>query len=98
MAPLIERGDPGQSGSDDESVDLARPLVGEHQLEIVGVPDHRILERDAVCAQYRARFAGNGERLTHVVQLAEAQLLRSDRPLVLHPSEVKSEKRSLVEL
>ena len=40
-----EGGDPGQRLADDEGVDLAGSLVGEHGLEVVGVPQHRVLQR-----------------------------------------------------
>ena len=47
----------GQRLADDERVHLVRALVREHRLEVVDVPDDRVLERDAVRAEDRARGA-----------------------------------------
>ena len=52
-------------------------LVGEHRLQVVHVPDHRVLQRDAVGAQDGAGGAADLQRLPHVVELAEADLLRA---------------------
>ena len=62
--------------ADDEGVYLVRPLVREHGLEVVYVPDHGVLERDTVRAEDRPRAAGDLERAADVPHLAEAHLFR----------------------
>src|SRR5690606_24560386 len=61
--------------ADDQRVHLGRALVGEHRLQVVHVPDHRILQGDAVGAQDRAGGAADLQGLGHVVELARADLL-----------------------
>ena len=79
-------------------MDLARPLVRQHRLEVVRVADHRVLQRDPGRAQDRAGGPRDLERLAHVVELAHAHVLGSQTALVLHPAEMQREQRSLVQL
>ena len=52
---------------DDEGMHLDRALVGQHRLEVVHVPDDRVLERDAVGAEDRAGRAADVEGLADVL-------------------------------
>src|SRR5438094_2728053 len=52
--------------ADDEGVHLVRAFVRQHRLEVVHVPDDRVLERDAVAAEDRARGAAHLERAADV--------------------------------
>jgi hypothetical protein len=45
-----------ESAADDERVNLVRPLVGQHGLEVVHVPDDGVLERDAARSHDRSSF------------------------------------------
>src|SRR5690606_30020299 len=67
----------GQRATDDQLVDLGSALVGEDRLEVVRVPHQRVLEGDAGRAEDGAGLAGDGDRLADVVELAQADLLRS---------------------
>src|SRR6476661_3368398 len=89
---------PGDRLAQDQRVHLDGPLVGEHRLEVVHVPDHGVLQRDAVGAEDGARRTADLEGLAHVVELADADLLRSQQPLVLEPPEVQREEHALGEL
>src|SRR5690349_4739805 len=82
-----EGGMPGDRLAEDQGVHLDGALVGEHRLEVVHVPDHGVLQRDAVGAEHGARRATDLERLADVVELADADLLRTQQALVLEPSE-----------
>src|SRR6266511_3240337 len=93
-----ERGLARDRLAEHERVDLAGALVGEHRLEVVGVPDHRVLERHPVGPQDGAGLARDRQGLAHVVELAEADLLRGERARVLHASEVQREQQPLVQL
>src|SRR5215210_4896024 len=97
-ARLTKRVLAGQRLTYDERVHLVRPLVREHGLEVVHVPDHWILERDAVAAEDGARRAARFERAADVAHLAEAHVLRTQRPLVLHAAEVQRDERAPVDL
>ena len=60
--------------------------------------DHRVLERDPVAAEDRRALAGDLQRAADVGELAEADLLGPQRPLVLHAPEVQREQQALVDL
>src|SRR5215207_7464120 len=68
---------PGERLADDELVHLSGSFVGQHRLEVVRVPQHRVLQRDSARAEDRAAAAGDLQRLADVVELAEAHLLRA---------------------
>src|SRR5262245_63332714 len=68
-----------QGVADDERVHLVRALVGEDALEVVHVPDDRVLERDAVCAEHGSRAAAHLDRAAYVPHLPERDLLRPQR-------------------
>src|SRR6266540_2908700 len=68
-SPSGEGVDAGQRLAEDERVDLAGALVGEHRLEVVHVADHRVLERHAVGAENGPGAAGDPQRLADVVEL-----------------------------
>ncbi len=89
---LAERVLAGQGLADDERVHLVRALVREHRLEVVHVPDDRVLERDAVRAEDRARAAGDLDRAADVAHLPEAHVLGAERARVLHPAEVEGDE------
>src|SRR5215213_4565048 len=82
-ALLGERALAGQGLAQDERVDLARALVGQDGLEVVGVAHHRILRCDAVGAEDRARLPADLERLADVVELADGDLPRVELARVL---------------
>jgi hypothetical protein len=60
-----------------EGVNLLGALVGEHGLQVVRVPDHRVLQRHAVGAEHRPGLPGDLDRRPHVGHLAEADLHRA---------------------
>ena len=82
----------------DQRVHVVRALVGDDRLEVVHVPDHRVLERDAVGAEHLRAVAGDLERGVDVAELAHADLLGPQRARVLHPAEVQREQRRPVHL
>src|SRR5215467_5741108 len=91
-APRLREGrDAGQLLPDDELVHLGSAFVGKHALQVVRVPHHRVFTADSVRAKDRAALTRDGERLAHVVQLADADLLRSDATRVDLASEVQRE-------
>src|SRR5205823_3603158 len=83
----------GQRIADDERVHLVRALVREDGLEVVHVPDRRILERDPVRTEHRARRATHLQRAAHVAHLPHADVLWSQRAAVLHPPEMQRDER-----
>jgi len=93
-----ERAQAGERLAEDERVDLAGALVGEHRLEIVHMAEHRILERDPRGAEYRAGLSCHLERLAHVVQLGEADLLDCKLRRVLHAAEMECDQEPLLDL
>src|SRR6516162_3123772 len=58
-------GDAGERVADGELVYLAGALVGQHRLEVAGVPQHRVLERDAGSAEHGAAGARDLDRFAH---------------------------------
>ena len=61
------------------------------------MPDDRVLQRDAVSAEDAAALAGDRQCLTCVVQLAQADLLRSYEVLVLQSPEVQGQQHALAQ-
>ena len=49
----------GQGLTDHQLVHLRGALVGQHRLQVVGMAQHRILQRDAVGAEDGPAFAGD---------------------------------------
>src|SRR5512132_3494448 len=95
---LGEGGQAGDGLAQDQAVDLAGALVGEHRLEVVGVAHDRVLEGDAVGAEDRAGAAGDGQGLADVVELAQADLLGGEAALVLHAAQVQGQQGALGQL
>ena len=60
--------------------------------------DDGVLERDSVGAEDGPAFAGDRDGLAHVVELAEADLLRGDLAAVLDAAEVVGEQVALADL
>src|SRR4051812_18724491 len=85
----------GQRLTEDQRVDLVRALIREHRLEVGGVAHHRVLRADSVRAEDRPRLARDGERLPDVVELAHADVLGRDAPLVLEPADLQREQLRL---
>src|SRR5690606_3577454 len=88
----------GQGLTDDELMYLGGPLVRQHGLQIVGVAQRRILQGDPAGAENRAAFAGDGQGLADVVQLAEADLSRLKLAGVLQPPQMQREQVPLLQL
>src|SRR3954452_18016703 len=98
VATLGEGRDPRDRLTEDQRVHLVRALVREHGLEVVGVAQDRILERDAVGAEHGAGAAGHLHRGRDVVVLAEGDLLGTELARVLQPPEVERQQRALPDL
>src|SRR5215218_9131914 len=88
----------GERVANHQRMHLVRPLVREHRLEVVHVADHGVLECDPVAAEDRARGPTDVERAANVPHLPHADVLWSQRPVVLHPSEVESHERPAIQL
>ena len=73
-------------------------LVGEDGLEVVGMPDDGVLERDSVGAEDRAARTRDLDRFAGVVELAGADLFGPDLPAVLDPAELVGEEVALAHL
>src|SRR5689334_4674720 len=84
-----ERGQSGELLADHQLVDLRGALVGQDGLQVGGVPHHRVLAADPVGAEDRAALAGDRERLSDVVELADADLLRPYARPVGQPPQVQ---------
>src|SRR3954454_19486451 len=98
IAGLRERVLAGERLAEDQRVHLVRALVGEDRLEVRRVAHDRVLRADPVGAEDRARLAGDRDRLADVVQLADADVLGRDAPLVLEPPDLQREQLRLLEL
>ena len=61
-----ERGNTGDVVAEHEAVDLVGALISAHALQVVRVPERRILERDAVATEDRAGLAGDRDRFSRV--------------------------------
>ena len=70
------RAEPRDVGADDQRVDLVRPLVGEHRLQVDHVSKDRMLQADAIGAQHAAHLPRDLERHRHVRALPQADLGR----------------------
>src|SRR5690606_23116220 len=93
-----ERRQPGKGLSDDERVHLRGALVGQHRLQVEGVPDGWVLQGDAVGSEDGAALAGHRERFPDVVGLADADLFRPQRAGVLQPPELHRQQHRLTNL
>src|SRR5665647_602350 len=93
-----EGAQPGQGLADDECVHLGGALIGENGLQVVGVPQHGVLQRDAVGTKDRAALPRDGDRLAGVVELAKTDLAWLELAGILEPPEVQSEQEALLEL
>jgi hypothetical protein len=81
-----EGGDAGDRPSDDQRVDLVGAFLAAHALQVVGMSQRRVVQRDPVAAEDGARRAADGDGLADVVELAEGDLFGTQRPGVLEPS------------
>src|SRR5215469_5759025 len=95
---LAVGGDAGERLPDGELVHLTGALVRQHRFEVAGVPQHRVLQRDAGSAEHGAAGTGDLDRFAHVVELAQADLRRVNGSGVLELAEVQREQEPLVEL
>src|SRR5437879_64974 len=68
---LAERTDPRDLLPQDQRVNVVRPLVGVHRLEVRQVPHRLILGQDAVGAEQSPGLAGDFGRHVHVVALGQ---------------------------
>src|SRR5215469_2051344 len=84
--------DAGDGLAERERVDLLRALVRQHRLQVVRVPDDRVLESHAVGAEDGPRLAGYLDRRPDIAHLAEADLLGRDRAGLLEPAKVQGEQ------
>src|SRR6476660_5654008 len=91
-------GDAGELMAQDEGVHLVGALVGAHAFKVVCVPQWGVLQGDAVAAEDGAGLAGDLDGLSHVVQLADRDLVVLQLPGVLEPTQVQSEQEALVDL
>ena len=57
-------------------MDLVRAFIGPDGLEIVGVPERRVIQCDAVAAEDGARLSADRDGLASVVEHADADLMR----------------------
>src|SRR5215469_17753550 len=97
LSPAVPSAVGGQAGdrlAERKGVDLFGALVRQHGLEVVGVPDDRVLKRHAVRAEDRPGFPGDVDGGPDVAHLAEADLLRRDLPGFLEFAEVEREQLS----
>src|SRR3984885_1753560 len=83
---------PGDRLAQGQGVDLLGAFVGEHRLQVVRVPDHRVLEGHPVRPEHGPRLPGDLERGPDVAHLAEADLLRRDLPGLLQAPQVQREE------
>src|SRR5215210_4870301 len=95
---LTEGRNAGQGMAQDLGMHLARALVGEDALQVVRVPQRRVVERDAVSPEDGPRLPGYLDGLPHVVELAGGDVLGAYGPLVLHAPDVQREQRTLLYL
>src|ERR1700728_726163 len=84
--------DPGDRLAQSQRVDLLGAFVSEHRLQVVRVPDHRVLEGHPVRPEHGPRLPGDLDRGPDVAHLAEADLLRRDLPGFLQPPQVQREE------
>src|SRR3989441_5146468 len=94
----VERIQPRNLLPQDERVDVVRPLVGVHRLEVREVAHSLILGEDAVGSEQTPGLARNVGRDIHVVALGEGDLLRRHLPLVFQASELQAAQLRLGDL
>jgi len=73
-------------------------LVGKNALQVVRVPQRRVVERDAVSPEDGPRLPGYLDGFPHVVELAGGDVLGAYGSLVLHASDVQREQCALLYL
>src|SRR5262252_7593722 len=71
--------DAGKGVAERQCVDLLRALVGEHGLQVVGVPDDRVFQRDPIRPENRPGLPGDLDSGPHIGHLREADLFRGER-------------------
>src|SRR5207249_1559395 len=81
-----------------ERMDVVRPLVRVHRLEVREVTHRLIFRENPVGAEQPARLARDVGRDAHVVPLGERHLLRRGLPLVLEVAELKAQELCLGDL
>src|SRR5271154_5543947 len=78
----------GESLAENQLVHLRCALVSQHRLQVHHVPDYRVFQRYPVATQYRSSGPADLDRLTGVVELAEAHLLGTQPHAVLEAPQV----------
>src|SRR6478735_7040235 len=91
-------GDASELMAQDEGVHLVGALVGAHAFKVVCVPQWGVLQGDAVATEDGAGLAGDLDGLSHVVQLADRDLVVLQLPGVLESAEMQGEQEALVDL
>src|SRR5690349_5785125 len=97
LAMLAKSAFAGDGLAQDKRMYFARSFVRKDRLEVVHVPDDRVLERYAVCAENRSRLTRDLERFPHVVQLTEADVRWMCAAFVFHAADVQRQQRALVQ-
>src|SRR5258705_4439320 len=92
---LVEGAQTGDFLSQDQRMDVVRPLVGVHRFEICEMPHRLILGQDAVRAQQASCFTRDIGRHAHVIALGERDLLLRRFAVVLQATQLETEKLSL---
>src|SRR5205807_3680904 len=95
---LVESTQPRDFLTQDERVDVVRPLIRINRLEVREVAHRLILRQDAVRAEQPARPTRHLGRDAPVAPLGERHLLRRDLPPVLEPPELQAEELCLGDL
>src|SRR4249920_1800101 len=72
---LREGWDSGDRAAHDEGVDLVGSFVGANAFQVVGVPQRRVVQGDAIPAEDGARVAADFDGDPDVVEFAEGDLL-----------------------
>src|SRR5437762_13559834 len=80
---LHERGNPRNPLADHQLMNVVRPLVGRHALEIVHVPHDAVIVHAPVCAEDIARLSSRFLSYRYVVQLQHRGVCSYDRAGVL---------------
>src|SRR4028118_1741464 len=95
---LTKGRDTGQGLAQDQGMHLARALIGEDALQVVRVPQWRVVERDAVSPEDGSRFPGYFDGLPHVVELTGGDVLGTHGPLAFHAPNMQREQDTLLYL
>ena len=77
---------------------LGGALIRQHTLQIVGVPHDRVLPGNPIRTQQGPTRAGDPQRLTHIVELADTDLLGLKLAGISEPAEVHGQQIPLLQL